>query len=120
MTFENTTTQPVKVKPPVISANERLLPEVLKLVRETPGGVAGLMKQFRDRGLGHVATALTSRDGTRMLLPQQIVHGLGTQQIEALATATKLDTRVVRTELVLLLPQVLEQLANRNPTQSVA
>jgi uncharacterized protein YidB (DUF937 family) len=120
MTFESITTQPVKVKPPVISPNERLLPEVLKLVRETPGGVAGLMKQFRDRGLGHVATALASRDGTRMILPQQIVHGLGTQQIEALATATKLDTRVVRTELVLLLPQVLEQLSNRNTVQNVA
>ena len=111
MTFENTIAAPVRVKPPIVSDSEKLLPEVLQLVRTMPGGVPGLLKQFQDRGLGHVASALTSRDGTRMISPQQLVHGLGSLQVEALATATRLDVRVVRKELVVLLPQVLEQLA---------
>ena len=46
-----------------------------------------------------------------MISPQQIVQGLGTRQVDALATATRLDVKVVRKELVILLPQVLEQLA---------
>ena len=109
--MESITVETVVLKKPVVSDSEKLLPEVLQMVRTMPGGVAGILKQFRDRGLGHVALALTSRDGTRMVSPQQIVHGLGTQHIEALAIASRLDARVVRKELVVLLPQVLEQLA---------
>ncbi len=129
MTLENstgtmaTTAEPVAkavVAPPIISDNEKLFPEVVKMVRATPGGVPGLLKQFQDKGLGHVASALTSRDGTRMISPQQLVQGLGTLQIEALATASRLDVKVVRKELVLVLPQVLEQLvAARNAGKGV-
>lgn len=108
------------IAPATVSDNEKLFPEVLKLVRGTPGGVSGLLKQFQDKGLGHVASTLTSRDGTRMITPQQIVHGLGTQQIEELAAASRLDVKVVRKELVLVLPQVLEQLtAARNTVTGV-
>ena len=119
--MENITAATAGFKPTVVSDNEKLLPEVLKLVRTMPGGVPGLLKQFQDRGLGHVASALTSRDGTRLISPQQIVQGLGTQHIEALATASRLDVKVVRKELVLVLPQVLEQLAAaRNVVKGVA
>lgn len=111
MTQDDTTAATVRSAPPIISDSEKLLPEVLKLVRATRGGVPGLLKQFQDRGLAHVAAALTSRDGTRMISPQQLVQGLGTQQIEALATASRLDVKVVRKELVVVLPKVLEQLA---------
>ncbi len=111
MTLENTTAATDRFNKPIVSDSEKLLPEVLQLVRTMPGGVPGLLKQFQDRGLGHVASALTSRDGTRMISPQQIVQGLGTRHIEALATASRLDVRVVRKALVMLLPQVLEQLA---------
>jgi uncharacterized protein YidB (DUF937 family) len=108
------------IAPATVSDNQKLVPEVLKLVRGTPGGVSGLLKQFQDKGLGHVASTLTSRDGTRMITPQQIVHGLGTQQIEELAAASRLDVKVVRKELVLVLPQVLEQLtAARNTVTGV-
>src|SRR5688572_4508593 len=111
MTLENTKVATAGSKHPIVSDSEKLLPEVLQLVRTMPGGVPGLLKQFQDKGLGHVASALTSRDGTRMISPQQIVQGLGTQHIEALAIASRLDVKVVRKELVLVLPQVLEQLA---------
>lgn len=110
MTQDDTTAATVRSAPPIISDSEKLLPEVLKLVRATRGGVPGLLKQFQDRGLAHVAAALTSRDGTRMISPQQLVQGLGTQQIEALATASRLDVKVVRKELVNVLPKVVAQL----------
>jgi uncharacterized protein YidB (DUF937 family) len=110
MTLENTATISAVV-PTIVSDNEKLFPEVLNLVRATPGGVPGLLKMFQDKGLGHVAAALISRDGTRMISPQQIVQGLGMRRIEALATASRLETKIVRKELVMVLPHVLEQLA---------
>src|SRR5688500_19125721 len=79
MTLENTATT-AGVVPSIVSDNEKLFPEVLNLVRATPGGVPGLLKMFQDKGLGHVAAALTSRDGTRMISPQQIVHGLRSEE----------------------------------------
>ena len=121
MTLENTTAATAGLNGEIVSDSEKLLPEVLKLVRTMRGGVPGLLRQFQERGLGHVAAALTSRDGTRMISPQQIVQGLGTKHIEALATASRLDVKVVRKELVVILPQVLEQLAPaRNVVVAVA
>src|SRR5688500_8934119 len=121
MTLENITATTAGFSNTIVSDGEKLRPEVLKLVRAMPGGVPGLLKQFQDKGLGHVASALTSRDGTRMISPQQIVQGLGTQHIEALAIASRLDAKVVRKELVLVLPHVLHQLASsRNAVKGVA
>ena len=120
MTLEPITTATPGIAPPIVSDREKLFPEVLNLVRATRGGVAGLLQQFQEKGLGHVAAALATRDGTRMISPQQIVQGLGTRQIEALATASRLDVKVVRKELVMVLLQVLEQLAPaRNAVTSV-
>lgn len=120
MTLDNSTAATVGAAPTIISDSEKLFPEVLQFVRATRGGVPGLLKQFQDRGLGHVATALSSRDSTRVISPQQIVQGLGMQQIEELATASRLDVKVVRKELVVVLPQVLEQLAARKAAKEVA
>ena len=120
MTLDNITATTTVIAPTAVSDSEKLFPEVLKLVRFTPGGVPGLLQRFQDKGLGHVASTLTSRDGTRMITPQQIVHGLGTQQIEALATASRLDVKIVRKELVVILPQVIEQLtAAKNTIKGV-
>ena len=94
----------------VLSDDAKLYPEVVKLVQSMRGGVSGLVKQFQDMGLEHVASSMTSKGGTRMISPQQIVHGLGTVQMEWLATASGLDVKVVRKELVIVLPMVLEQL----------
>ena len=118
MTLESTATT-AGVAPTIVSDNEKLFPEVLNLVRATPGGVPGLLKQFQDKGLGHVAAALASRDGIRMISPQQIVHGLGTRQIEALAAASRLDAKIVRKELVMVLPHVLEQLTSARKAAGV-
>ena len=109
MTMESTVT---KVKPDatIVSDDAKLYPEVVKLVQSMRGGVSGLVKQFQDKGLEHVASSMTSKSGTRMISPQQIVHGLGTVQMEWLATASGLDVKVVRKELVVVLPMVLQQL----------
>ncbi len=91
--------------------NTKLFPEVMKLVQNMPGGVSGLVKLFQDKGLGNVATSLTATSGTPKISPEQIVQGLGSERIDALATASGLDTKIVRTKLVEILPKVIQQLA---------
>ena len=111
MTLENIKVATAESADTIISDNTRLVPAVLKMVQNMPGGVAGLVKQFQDRGLANVATSLTATSGVKTILPQQLVQGLGMEKIEALATASGLDVKVVRKELVNVLPKVLEQLA---------
>ena len=104
----------------VISDNTKLIPAVLKMVQGMPGGVEGLVKQFQDRGLANVATSLTAKSAVRTISPEQLVQGLGMQKIEELASASGLDVKVVRKELVNVLPNVLEQLAPAEKTVEVA
>lgn len=111
MTLENIKVAAVGIADTVVSDNTKLIPEVLKMVQNMPGGVSGLVKQFQERGLGNVASSLTAKGGVKTISPEQIVQGLGMEKIEALATATGLDVKVVRKELVNVLPTVLEQLA---------
>ena len=102
------------------SDNAKLFPEVLKLVQNFEGGVSGLVKQFRDRGLANVATSLTATNGIQTITPEQIVQGLGMEKIDALATASGLDVKIVRKELVNVLPKVLQQLAPAGKALDVA
>ena len=103
-----------------VSDSAKLFPEVLKMVQNIDGGVAGLVKQFRDRGLANVATSLTATNGIQTITPEQIVQGLGMEKIDALATASGLDVKIVRKELVNVLPKVLQQLAPAGKALDVA
>ena len=111
MTLENIKVATAESADTIISDNTKLIPAVLKMVENMPGGVTGLVKQFQDRGLANVASSLTAKSGIRTISPEQLVQGLGMEKIEALATASGLDVKVVRKELVNVLPNVLEQLA---------
>lgn len=110
MTLVNIKAATAGIADTVVSDDAKLFPEVVKMVQNMPGGVSGIVKQFQDRGLRNVAASLIATGGIKTISPEQIVQGLGMQKIEALATASKLDVKVVRKALVTVLPNVLEQL----------
>jgi len=121
-TVENIETKaaPAGIAGATVSDNAKLFPEVLKMVQKIDGGVSGLVKQFRDRGLANIATSLTATNGIQTITPEQIVQGLGMEKIDALATASGLDVKIVRKELVNVLPKVLQQLAPAEKALDVA
>ena len=104
----------------IVSDNAKLFPEVLEMVQNFDGGVPGLVKQFRDRGLANVATSLTATNGIQTITSEQIVQGLGMEKIDALANTSGLDVKVVRKELVNVLPKVLQQLGSAEKALDVA
>lgn len=99
---------------------EKLLQEVIRLVEEMSGGVSGLLKQFQFKGLANVASALAGTGTPRTISPAQLVHGLGTETVQSLATESGLDVRVVRTKLVGILPRVVQQLLHAETLVKVA
>ncbi|HEX6316050.1 MAG TPA: YidB family protein [Gemmatimonadaceae bacterium] len=110
MTLDNNKTATTGTADTLVSDSTKLAPEVLKMVQNMPGGVEGLVRQFKDRGLANVGSSLIARGGVKTITPAQLVQGLGMEKIETLATASGLDVKVVRKELVTVLPTVLEQL----------
>lgn len=99
---------------------EKLLQEVIRMVSEMTGGVSGLLKQFQYKGLGNVASALAGNGTPRVISPAQLVHGLGTETIETLASESGLNVKVVRTKLVEILPSVVQQLMRAETAVKVA
>ncbi len=101
----------------IAAENPKLVQEVITLV-ESMGGVSGLVKRFQDKGLGNVASSLTGNGTTKPILPEQIVQGLGTDTMNALATRAGVDVKVMRKQLVAILPKVVQQLAStENPVE---
>ncbi len=109
MTLENIKAGTAGIADTIATENPKLFQEVLKLV-QSMGGVSGLVKQFQAKGLGNVASSWTATGPTQSITSEQIVQGLGTDKIDALATASGFDGKTVRKELVTILPKVVQQL----------
>jgi uncharacterized protein YidB (DUF937 family) len=96
----------------ITGENPKLLPEVIKLVQNMPGGVSGLLKQFQEKGLVKVVSS-----DLKTVSPEQVLQVFGSEKINALASATGLDPKVVPEKVATILPKVVEQLT---PTAKMA
>lgn len=91
----------------VTGENPRLLQEATKLVQTMPGGVPGLVKQFKDNGLGEIISSWTGKGPKLSITPQQILQGFGSDRINSLASSTGLDPKVVQEKLASILPKIV-------------
>lgn len=94
----------------ITGENPRLLQEAIKFVQNMPGGVDGLLKQFQDKGLGQLVASLTGKGPKMAITPDQMLKGFGSDKINALATSSGLDPKVVPEKLASILPKVMEHL----------
>ena len=111
MTLENIKSATAGIADKVNTDNAKLLQETTTLVQNMPGGFSGLVKQFRDKGLGSVASSWTSKGNTQSITADQIIQGLGSDRISTLATASGIDVKLVPGLLVSVLPKVVNLLA---------
>jgi len=114
MTLENiksATAATAGIADKVNTENSKLLQETTTLVQNMPGGFSGLVKQFRDKGLGSVASSWTSKGITQSITAEQIIQGFGSERISTLATASGIDVKLVPGLLVTVLPKVVQLLA---------
>ena len=111
MTLENIKSATAGIADKVNTDNAKLLQETTTLVQNLPGGFSGLVKQFRDKGLGSVASSWTTKGITQSITADQIIQGLGSDRISTLATASGIDVKLVPGLLVSVLPKVVNLLA---------
>lgn len=87
-----------------------LLPAVLQMLQNNPGGLNALVQGFQSKGLGDV---IGSWIGTGQNLPissDQITHALGHDQVSQLAASAGMTPAAAGTSLASLLPILIDKL----------
>ena len=84
--------------------------EVANLVNPETGGLAGLVEQFRAKGLGAIIQSWVGTGPNQPITPQQIQQVLGMEKISQIATRVGLDPVTVSQQLATILPQVINHL----------
>ena len=88
----------------------RLLDLAVNLVRNTPGGLDGLLQKFRTAGL---ADAVGSWIGTGQNVPidgDQLTAALGAETIDDVASQVGVPRQEAASELATILPRLIDQL----------
>ena len=73
------------------------------------GGLAGLLQQFRAKGLGHVADSWVSKGQNLPLNAEQVQSVFGQAQIQQMAAKSGIAPETLSAKLAELLPQVIDK-----------
>ncbi len=92
-------------------AKNSLLNAVMSMVgNQQAGGLAGLVDQFKNQGLGDIVSSWVGTGKNLPITPEQIQQGLGSETIKKLASQAGLDPELVSSHLSQLLPHVVDKL----------
>ncbi|HPT27947.1 MAG TPA: YidB family protein [Bryobacteraceae bacterium] len=83
---------------------------VLELVQKYPGGLAGLVNTFQEKGLGGVAASWVSTGSNLPISASQITSVLGSGQLSDIASKLGVSPGDASGQLANMLPQVIDKL----------
>lgn len=86
-----------------------LLPALIQVVNQYPGGVNGLVKAFQEGGLGAIVSSWMNPESNLPVEPSQIQNVLGASVVNDLAQKSGLNESSVLTHLTTLLPAVVDK-----------
>lgn len=87
-----------------------LLSEVMGLVNNHPGGLAGLVQTLQQGGLAEAVNSWVGNGQNLPVSPEQIQQVLGNDQVQALASKLGISTGDASSHLAQLLPAVIDHL----------
>lgn len=79
-------------------------------VIERQGGLAPLVAQFQEKGLGHLIQSWVSTGPNRPITPRQVEQALGTEALTSLAVRLGLNPADLAQRLSHALPQVVDRM----------
>ncbi len=90
-----------------------------------PGGLSGLVSQFRQNGMGgHVDNWMSSQPGAQpaqQLQPQQVEQGVGGDALQSIASRAGMSPEMTKIALATALPMLMSHLSGGSgqlPTQA--
>lgn len=87
-----------------------LLNGVLHMIQNQPGGLAGLVQCFQEKGLGGLAASWVGTGQNLPITADQINHVLGSDQVKQMAARAGLSPEVAGNMLSQLLPSLVDKL----------
>ena len=90
--------------------NPNLLTTLLNVVNSQPGGVAGLVETFQQKGLGGIVSSWVGTGANQAISPQQVENALGNQQVSDIASKLGVSTQDASSHIAQWLPAVIDHL----------
>jgi uncharacterized protein YidB (DUF937 family) len=93
-------------------AHASVATELINAVQQHPGGLAGLLENFKQNGLGgHVNTWQQPDQPNAPISPDEAQQGLGMGVIDSIAQRTGLSPTVVKGAAAVILPMLVSHFA---------
>ncbi|MDX2152780.1 MAG: YidB family protein [Bryobacteraceae bacterium] len=86
------------------------LNEILRLIQNRPGGIAGLVSEFQRGGLGEVVNSWVSTGQNLPISPDQLQGVLGSDAVRGFASSLGVPADAAASQLTQLLPTVVDHL----------
>ena len=86
-----------------------LLPALIQVVNQYPGGISGLMQAFQQGGLGAIVSSWMGQGQNLPVEPNQLQQVLGSSMLSDLAGKSGLNQSSVLSHLTTLLPVIVDK-----------
>jgi uncharacterized protein YidB (DUF937 family) len=104
------TTTPAGVNLGGAAASGALISQIISMIQNQPGGLAGMLQSFQQGGLGHIFQSWVGTGQNLPLSPDQLHGTVGSEWISKIVQATGLPQGQVEQHLSTLLPQIVDHL----------
>ena len=83
---------------------------LLQMIQNHPGGLAGLIQSFREKGLGEVVSSWVSTGQNLPISADQIQQVLGSGALQQLAAKAGISPETISSQLSTLMPTLVDKL----------
>ncbi|HEX3323161.1 MAG TPA: YidB family protein [Terriglobales bacterium] len=87
-----------------------LLPVVLQMIQNHPGGLSSLVQGFQNKGLGDIVNSWVSTGHNLPISPDQVTQALGHDQVNQMAANAGVSPAAASSSLAALLPVLIDKL----------
>jgi uncharacterized protein YidB (DUF937 family) len=96
-----------------------LASSVLEMINQHPGGLAGLIQTFHEKGLGDIVSSWVGTGQNLPISSEQIQQVLSSQQVQNLAAKAGISPETLTSQLSTLLPSLVDKVTPNGsvPTQ---
>ena len=99
-----------KATDPTANQTSGLGVAILQMLNNQPGGLAGLVQSFHEKGVGDIVSSWVSTDQNLPISAQQIQTALGSEQVKQFAAEVGISPDVASSKLAESLPAVVDTL----------
>ena len=92
------------------SNSNPLVSSVMQMINNQPGGLAGLLQRFHEKGLGGLVSSWVSTGQNLPVSAEQLQQVLGSERVRELAAKAGISPETASSHLAQLLPMIVDRL----------